>query len=231
MEKNGRVIARRVDIFNALMAKHSKRVVSRNELVMRLGYPEKHMVRNCSIKRTFCGEEYIYSPSEMDLHILINYHGRQVITKFDPDTSNNMSILHVFDMETEKYVTSVYCDLLRGYTKEQGDVYNKLKKKVNQLVAELYKETPRINILRERLEMETATVTGEETKPAATILKFSPEAIHFDENRNNEEEVFERIAEIRQENTEIAWEWSETEGMFINTRTGELSDEIPDNPY
>jgi hypothetical protein len=231
MEKNGRVIARRVDIFNALMAKHSKRVVSRNELVMRLGYPEKHTVRNCSLKRSFCGEEYIYIPSEQDLHKLINYHGRQVITKFDPDTSNNMSILHVFDMETEKYITSVYCDLLRGYTKEQGEQYNKLKKKANQIIDALFKEIPRINILKERLEMETANVTSEETKPAGTILKFSKEAVHFDENRNNEEEVFERIAEIREENTEIAWEYSETEGMYINTQTGELADEIPDNPY
>lgn len=222
--------ARRIDVFNCLMRHYQKRAYDDNFLTMTFGLPEKLTVSRAGVHKTWFGERFLYMPAATNWDKLLPHFGNQVEVRYDPTSEYSLSKMFIFDARSKAYITTVYCDVLRGYSKETADQYNKHKRKINQILREFNRRFATVDVLKDRLDFALQDKTAASKESAGNIIVFHPDAHRFAENRDRDEEVFVEIGDLRQNmsNVEIEWEQLEGSGEWLNKQTGQI---VKDNPY
>lgn len=192
--------------------------------------PEKLTVSRAGVHKTWFGERFLYMPAATNWDKLLPHFGNQVEVRYDPTSEYSLSKMFIFDARSKAYITTVYCDVLRGYSKETADQYNKHKRKINQILREFNRRFATVDVLKDRLDFALQDKTAASKESAGNIIVFHPDAHRFAENRDRDEEVFVEIGDLRQNmsNVEIEWEQLEGSGEWLNKQTGQI---VKDNPY
>lgn len=227
LSRNGKVLARRIDLFNAFMKKHIKVEMPDARLIQALGVCEENTVQNGGIHKTFMGDKYFYMPSVVEAEALVAWHGRKIEVRFDPTNESTMAYLYVFDRDTKRYITTVFCDQLKAYTKEQGEEYAKRRRKIVRAIKEFNEEYACVDVLKERLELAIEDRRSMATDAAGKVIKWTPDLSRFNESRMTQDEALTEMELVRAEAMEMEWEYSKEEGGYINYKTGEFSVEDP----
>lgn len=227
LRRDQKIKVRRIDLYNAFHHKFTRTIVQDDELAMNFGIPEDIIVSNSCIMKNWAGERFYYLPPQEQATILTQYNGEKVEVRYDPSSEYGLSKMFVFHQE--RYITTVYCDLLNGYTKEQADDYRKAKAKINKLLRELNDQYVFKKAIDRQLGMALEKETEFTDKSAGKILVFNPDAHRFAEQRDHDTEAIHEMADIRKDVADSPWDFSESAGGYINYDTGEFSETLPEN--